>query len=38
MFTKADIKKYFTVEKQESLLFVLIGVAGIIMAVIFSFS
>ena len=37
MFTKADIEKYFTAEKQESLLFVLIGVAGIITAVVFFF-
>ena len=37
MFTKADIEKYFRAEKQESLLFVLIGVAGIITAVVFFF-
>ncbi len=37
MFTKADIEKYFTAEKQESLLFILIGVAGIITAVVFFF-
>lgn len=37
MFTKADIEKYFTAEKQESLLFVFIGVAGIITAIIFFF-
>jgi peptidoglycan/LPS O-acetylase OafA/YrhL len=37
MFTKADIEKYFNAEKQESLLFLLIGVAGIIAAIIFLF-
>jgi hypothetical protein len=34
MFTKADIEKYFIAEKQESLLFVIIGVAAIIIALI----
>ena len=37
MFTKADIEKYFNAEKQESLLFMLIGVAGIIAALVFFF-
>jgi Ca2+/Na+ antiporter len=37
MFTKEDIEKYFNGEKQESLLFVLIGVAGIITAIVFFF-
>ena len=37
MFTKADIEKYFVAEKQESLLFMLIGVAGIITAIVFFF-
>jgi peptidoglycan/LPS O-acetylase OafA/YrhL len=37
MFTKTDIEKYFNAEKQESLLFVLIGVAGIVAAVVFFF-
>jgi drug/metabolite transporter (DMT)-like permease len=37
MFTKADIEKYFTGEKQESLLFLFIGIAGVIAAVIFFF-
>lgn len=37
MFTKADIENYFIAEKQESLLFMLIGVAGIITAIIFFF-
>lgn len=37
MFTKADIEKYFIAEKQESKLFLLIGVAGIIAAIIFFF-
>ena len=37
MFTKTDIEKYFIAEKQESLLFILIGVAGILTAIIFFF-
>jgi uncharacterized membrane protein len=37
MFTKADIEKYFTAEKQESLLFLGIGITGIILAVAFYF-
>jgi drug/metabolite transporter (DMT)-like permease len=37
MFTKVVIEKYFNAEKQESLLFLLIGVAGIIAAIIFFF-
>jgi hypothetical protein len=37
MFTKADIEKYFNAEKQESLLFLGIGVAGIIVAIAFFF-
>jgi drug/metabolite transporter (DMT)-like permease len=37
MFSKTDIEKYFMAEKQESLLFVLIGAAGIITAVVFYF-
>ena len=37
MFTKADIEKYFNAEKQESLLFMLIGVVGIIAALVFFF-
>jgi len=32
MFTKADIEKYFIAEKQESLLFVIIGIAAIVIA------
>lgn len=32
MFTKADIEKYFIAEKQESLFFMIIGVAAIIIA------
>ncbi|MDZ4806923.1 MAG: hypothetical protein SGI96_01495 [Bacteroidota bacterium] len=35
MFTKAYIEKYFTAEKQESLLFLLIGVSGMIAAIVF---
>ncbi|MDZ4793393.1 MAG: hypothetical protein SGI83_03860 [Bacteroidota bacterium] len=37
MFTKTDIEKYFNAEKQKSLLFVFIGVAGIVTAVVFFF-
>lgn len=37
MFTKTDIEKYFIGEKQESLLFLLIGLAGMVTAVIFFF-
>ncbi|NOT92580.1 hypothetical protein [Ferruginibacter sp.] len=37
MFSKADIEKYFTAEKNESLLFVIIGAVAIIAAVIFFF-
>lgn len=37
MFTKADIENYFNAEKQESLLFVLIGVAGVVAAIVFFF-
>jgi len=38
MFTKADIEKYFTGEKQESLLFLAIGIAGVILAIVFWFA
>ena len=37
MFTKADIEKYFNAEKSESGLFMTIGIAGIVLAVIFFF-
>jgi uncharacterized membrane protein len=37
MFTTSDIEKYFNSEKQESLLFIIIGVAGILTAIIFFF-
>jgi hypothetical protein len=37
MFTKGDIEKYFLAEKQESLLFLAIGVAGIVTALVFFF-
>ena len=37
MFSKADIEKYFSAEKSESGLFMSIGIAGIILAVIFFF-
>ena len=35
MFTKTDIEKYFLGEKQESFLFLLIGIAAVIVAIIF---
>jgi len=35
MFSKQDIEKYFAAEKQESLVFLIIGIAGIIAAIIF---
>jgi hypothetical protein len=37
MFTKADIEKYFTGEKQESWIFMAIGITGILLAIIFFF-
>jgi hypothetical protein len=37
MFTKADIEKYFNAEKSESGLFMTIGIAGIVIAIIFFF-
>lgn len=37
MFAKADIEKYFNAEKQESLLFLGVGIAGIIVAIVFFF-
>jgi drug/metabolite transporter (DMT)-like permease len=38
MFTKADIEKYFTAEKQESLLFLGIGIVGAVLAFVFFFA
>lgn len=35
MFTKTDIEKYFLAEKKESLLFLLIGAAGILTGITF---
>lgn len=37
MFTKTDIEKYFVAEKKESLLFLVLGLAGIAAAIIFLF-
>lgn len=37
MFTKTDIEKYFTAEKSESLLFIIIGITAIVLALIFFF-
>ena len=38
MLTKADIEKYFIAEKQESLVFLVIGMAAIVLALIFYFA
>lgn len=35
MFSKAEIEKYFTAEKQGSLLFLVIGVVAIILELVF---
>ena len=37
MFSKTDIEKYFLAEKQESLLFIIIGIIGLILALVFFF-
>lgn len=37
MFTKADIEKYFVAEKHESLLFLILGLAAVLLALIFYF-
>lgn len=37
MFTKADIERYFIAEKSASLLYIIIGAAAIILAVLFYF-
>lgn len=37
MFTKADIEKYFLAEKQESMLFLIIGAVAIMLAFVFYF-
>jgi uncharacterized membrane protein HdeD (DUF308 family) len=37
MFTKTDIEKYFFAEKQESLLFLIIGIMAILLAITFFF-
>ncbi len=37
MFTKADIEKYFIAEKQESLLFVIVGIIAVVIAIAFFF-
>ncbi len=38
MLTKSDIEKYFIAEKQESLIFLIIGIVAIVLALIFYFS
>jgi hypothetical protein len=35
MFTKTDIEKYFMAEKQESLLFLVVGIIAIVLAIVF---
>lgn len=35
MFTKADIEKYFVAEKQESFLFLVIGIVAVLVAIAF---
>ncbi|MFZ4057647.1 MAG: hypothetical protein ACOYKE_05885 [Ferruginibacter sp.] len=37
MFSKTDIEKYFSAEKSESLLFMVVGIAAIIAAIVFFF-
>ena len=37
MLTKADIEKYFIAEKQESLLFLILGLVAVLLALIFYF-
>ncbi|HEX5668078.1 MAG TPA: hypothetical protein VFX73_04685 [Chitinophagaceae bacterium] len=37
MFSKTDIERYFMAEKQESLVFVIIGVAAVLAAIAFYF-
>ena len=37
MLTKADIEKYFIAEKQESLVFLVIGILAVVLALIFYF-
>jgi hypothetical protein len=38
MLTKADIEKYFVAEKQESLLFLVVGLVAVLLALIFYFA
>ena len=38
MLTKTDIEKYFIAEKQESLVFLVIGVVAIVMGLIFYYA
>jgi hypothetical protein len=37
MLSKADIEKYFMAEKQESLVFLVIGLAAVVLALVFHF-
>jgi hypothetical protein len=37
MFTKTDIERYFNAEKSESLFFVIVGIAAILLALVFFF-
>ncbi len=37
MFTKADIERYFIAEKNESVLFIIVGLVAIVLALVFFF-
>lgn len=37
MFSKTEIEKYFLAEKQESLLFIIVGIIAVILAFVFFF-
>lgn len=37
VFTKADIEKYFLAEKQESILFIFVGIVAVVLAGLFFF-
>lgn len=37
MFSKADIEHYFIAEKNESLLFIILGISAVLLAIIFFF-
>ena len=37
MFSKNDIERYFNAEKQESLVFCIIGMGAVILSIVFLF-